>query len=169
MTVLTELEQQRYEFDFGGAVIAMRYTLADFLALEKLGIAYMDLFAEKLTADKILEFFKAGLVGELPGEMIEKLVECVGFEVIWGHCRSAMEQALPKHDPSILPKPRSANAGEFSFARLRALVCDVMGKSEEFFWGSTLAELLERWQEYAVAMGYAEEPERILEYDDEGM
>ena len=167
--MLAELEQQRYEFDFGGVMIAMRYTLADFLALEKLGIAYMDIFAEKLTADKILEFFYVGLVEKLPDEVIEKLVECVGFEMIWEYCRGAMEQALPKRDPSILYKPRPADHGEFSFARLRALVCDVMGKSEEFFWGSTLAELLERWQEYAVAMGYAEEPERIMEYDDEGM
>lgn len=168
MIMLAELERQHYEFDFGGAVIAMRYTLADFLALEKLGIGHMDIFAEKLTADKILEFFKAGLVGELPGEMIEKLVECVGFEAIWDHCRAAMELALPKPDPTVIPD-FSAEKGDLSFLRLRALICDVMGKSEEFFWGSTLAELMERWQEYAVAMGYAKPPQRVQRYDEEGM
>ena len=168
MIMLAELEQRRYEFDFGGVVIAMRYTLADFLALEKSGIAYLDIFAAKLTADKIMAFFCAGLVGELPDEMIEKLVECVGFEVIWDHCRAAMEMALPKRDPLVIPDS-SAEKGEFSFLRLRALVCDVMGKSEEFFWGSTLVELLERWQEYAVAMGYAKPPQRVQRYDEEGM
>lgn len=168
MIMLAELEQRRYEFDFGGAVIALRYTLADFLALEKLGITYMDIFADKLTADKILEFFKAGLVEKLPDETLERVADCVGFEAVWDHCRAAMEQALPKRDPLVIPDP-SAEKGEFSFVRLRALVCDVMGKSEEFFRGSTLAELLERWQEYAYAMGYAKPPQRVQMYDDEGM
>lgn len=166
--MLTELERRQYTFDFGEAVIALRYTLADLLELEKLGISYLDVFEDKLAADKILTFFAAGLVGELPDETITKLVDCVGFEAVWEHCRAAMLLSLPKRDPAIVPKPR-ANSGEFSFIRLRALICDVMGKPEGFFWDSTLAELLERWQEYAVAMGYSEEPERILEYDEEGM
>ncbi len=168
MIMLTELEQQRYEFEFGGVVIAMRYSLADFLALEKLGIGYMDIFAEKLTAEKILTFFMIGLTEKMSDETIEKFVECVGFEALWNHSRSAMEQAFPKPDPLVIPE-FSAEKGEFSFLRLRALVCDVMGKSEEFFWNSTLAELLERWQEYAYAMGYAKPPQRVQRYDEEGM
>ena len=48
-------------------------------------------------------------------------------------------------------------------------ICDVLGKSEVYFWNSTPAELLSRWKEYAIAMGYAEEPEKILEFDTEGM
>ena len=48
-------------------------------------------------------------------------------------------------------------------------MCDVMKKPEEFFWGSTLRELLARWQGYAVAKGYAKEPERVQMFDTEGM
>ncbi len=80
-----------------------------------------------------------------------------------------IEQWFPKPEKNVVPRPQSPENEEFSFMRLRALICDVMGKSEEFFWNSTLAELIARWHEYAVAMGYAEEPERILEFDVEGM
>lgn len=166
--MLTELERKQYAFEFGETVIAMRYTLADLLALEKLGISYLDVFADRLTADKILAFFAAGIVEELPEDMPAKIAESVGFEEIWEHCRAAMLISLPQRDPKIVPRARK-NEGEFSFVRMRTLICDVMGKPEEFFWDSTLAELLSRWQEYAVAMGYAEEPERIMEYDEEGM
>ena len=77
--------------------------------------------------------------------------------------------SFPKRDESVVQKPPSPNDEEFSFARLRTLICDVMGKSDEFFWNSTLRELIDRWREYAVAMGYSEEPERVLEVDEEGM
>ncbi len=114
-------------------------------------------------------FFCAGLTEEIDTDRLWKIAVTMGFEKLWGHCAEAVSAALPKPDPSIVQKPRSSNEKEFSFARLRTLICDVMGKSEEFFWSSTLSELLGRWQEYAVVMGYAEEPERIMEFDDEGM
>lgn len=53
--------------------------------------------------------------------------------------------------------------------KLRCLICDIMGKPESFFRRSTLRELLERWQEYAVVKGLAKEPERMEMFDTEGM
>ncbi len=167
--MLSELERQYYEFGFGEARIKLRYTLDSFLSLEKHGLNYTDIFADKLTADKIMMFFCAGLAEDIDTDRLWKIADAMGFESLWEHCAAAVAEALPKPDPSIVQKPRSSNEKEFSFFRLRTLICDVMGKGEEFFWSSTLAELIARWQEYAVAMGYAEEPERIMEFDDEGM
>ena len=166
--MLAGLLRQDYSFPFGEAKIVLRYSLADFLELEKRGFPYSDIFAEKLTAGEIVEFFEIGLVEKLPRKTVAGIIECVGIETIWEHCRAAMEQSLPKKDPLIIPDHSDKN-GEFSFLRLRTLVVDIMGKSEEFFWDSTLAELLTRWQDYAEAMGYAKPPERVQMYDTEGM
>lgn len=166
--MLTELERQYSGFEFGEAVIKLRYTLGSFLALEKQGLNYTDVFAERLTAGKIMAFFCAGIAEKIDAQRLQKIADAIGFEKLWEHCAAAVAASLPKPDPSIVRKPRTSNEKEFSFARLRTLICDVMGKSEEFFWSSTLAELIARWQEYAIAMGYAKEPERIMEFDDEG-
>lgn len=169
--MLAELIRHDYSFPFGEARIKLRYSLAAFLELEKQGIIYSDIFFENLPAVVVIAFFKAGLTEKLPEKTVGEIVECVGVEVIWEYCRAAMEKALPKKDPLIIPD-LSKNAeknGEFSFVRLRTLIVDIMRKSEEFFWSSTLAELLERWQEYAYAMGYAKPPEKVQMTDTEGM
>lgn len=167
--MLAELLRRDYAFPFGEASIALRYSLSDFLALEQQGISYADIFAEKLTARTIFAFFAVGTVDDIPAEKLGEIIECVGPETIWTHCRAAMKEALPKKDPLIIPDLSEKSGEEFSFFRLRTLIVDIMGKPEEFFWDSTLAELISRWQEYAVAMGYAKPPERVQLYDTEGM
>ncbi len=167
--MLTELLPKSFEFEFGDSKIALRYTLRAFLELEKRGLNYADIFAKEVSGKTILEFFKAGLVHPIPAEKIPEIAEIIDFEKLWGYCLQAVLQSFPKREENIVRKPPSPNDEPFSFVRLRTLICDVMGKSEEYFWNSTLGELIERWSEYAVAMGYAEEPERILEYDEEGM
>ena len=59
--------------------------------------------------------------------------------------------------------------GNPDMKRLRCLICDVMRKPEEFFWASTLRELIERWQAFAAVKGYAKEPERVVRFATEGM
>ncbi len=167
--MLSELLKKSYSFKCGECEISLRYTLAALLSLEEQGLTFSDIFKEKLTGDEILKFFSAGLCEKLPEEYVLKTAEALGYERLWEHCAEAMLEAFPKPEKNVVPRPQSPENEEFSFARLRALICDVMGKSEEFFWSSTLAELIARWHEYAVAMGYAEEPERILEFDVEGM
>lgn len=167
--MLTELLPRQYEFEFGEGVIALRFTLKSFLELEQRGLNYIDIFAEKVSGRVILEFFRAGLVTPIEPEKLGDIAEIVGYEKLLGYCIEAVIQAFPKRDPNVVTKPPSPNDEEFSFVRLRTLICDVMGKSEDFFWSSTIGELIERWVEYGTAMGYIEEPERILEFDDEGM
>lgn len=167
--MLTELLPKKYSFNIGESVISMRYTLAALLSLEQQGLAFSDIFNEKLKASEILEFFKAGLCEEFDDEHLAKIVYIVGFEKLWEHCVNAMTVAFPEPEKNVVPKPPNPNDEEFSFTRLRVLICDVMGKSEDFFWQSTPAELISRWLEYAYSMGYAEPPEKILEFDVEGM
>lgn len=167
--MLTELLPKKYSFNIGESVISMRYTLAALLSLEQQGLSYEQIFDDKLTAREILEFFKAGLCEDFDDEYVEKIAYIVGFEKLWEHCINAMILAFPQPEKNVVPKPPNPNDEEFSFVRLRVLICDVMGKSEDFFWQSTPAELISRWLEYAYSMGYAEPPEKILEFDVEGM
>ncbi len=167
--MLTELLPQSLKFEFGEGVIELRYTLRSFLELEKAGYKYTDIFEQKVTGGLIIAFFKAGLVVPIDDAKIQSIAEIVGYEMLWEYCLQAVLMSFPKSDDSVVQKPPSPNDEEFSFARLRTLICDVMGKSDEFFWNSTLRELIGRWKEYAVAMGYSEEPERVLEFDEEGM
>lgn len=167
--MLSELEREFFSFEFGEAKIAMRFSLADFLALEKLGINYMEVFGEKLAAWKIKAFFRIGLCEDFPENTVAGMLDTLGYEKVWELCRAAMELALPKADPWEIPDFSEKRTGEFSFYRLRTLVCDVMGKSEDFFRDSTLSELLKRWEDYAVAMGYKKPRERVQKYDTEGL
>ena len=167
--MLTELLPQSFRFGFGEGVIELRYTLRSFLELEKSGYKYTDIFENKVTGGLIIAFFKAGLVVPIDDAKIQSIAEIVGYEMLWEHCLQAVLMSFPKPDDSVVQKPPSPNDEEFSFARLRTLICDVMNKSDEFFWNSTLRELIGRWKEYAVAMGYSDEPERVLEFDEEGM
>lgn len=167
--MLAELIRQDYSFPFGEARIRLRYSLADFLELEKRDLFYMDIFAEELSYVVIMTFFKVGLVDKLPDKTIEEIIECAGITNIWDDCRAAMRRSIPEKDPLIIPDLSGDKQGEFSFVRLRTLIVDIMRKSEEFFWNSTLAELISRWQEYAYAMGYAKPPEKVQMRDTEGM
>ena len=173
--MLTELLPKSFKFAFGEAEIELRHTLRSFLALEERGLDYMDIFKEKVSGTTIFEFFRAGLVMPIEAEMmldakmLLDIVEIVGYETVWDYCKQAVLQAMPKKEENVVQKPPSPDDEEFSFVKLRTLICDVMGKSDDFFWSSTLGELTERWTLYARAMGYAEEPERIKEFDDEGM
>lgn len=167
--MLTELLPKKYSFNIGESVISMRFTLAALLSLEQQGLSYEQIFDDTLTASEILEFFKAGLCEDFDDEYLAKIVYIIGFEKLWEHCVGAMILAFPQPEKNVVPKPPNPNDEDFSFTRLRVLICDVMGKPEDFFWQSTPAELISRWLEYAYSMGYAEPPEKILEFDTEGM
>lgn len=167
--MLTELLPSSYKFAFGEAEIELRFTLRSFLELERLGYDYREILEKSVIGKTILAFFYAGLVTPIEAEKLPDIAEIIGYKALWEHLKKAMTQAFPKKEENVVQKPPAPDDEEFSFVKLRTLICDVMGKSEDFFWESTLGELTERWKLYARAMGYAEEPERILEFDDEGM
>lgn len=171
MSTLGELVPASYSFVYGEAQLNLRYDMAALLDLEKNGLDYNTIFAEKITGVSVLAFFRAGLVEHLGESREIALVADVGIDNIWEHCRKAVQLSLPEYDPLIVPdtKVKPSEDGNPDYRRLRTLVCDVMRKPDEFFWKSTLRELLQRWQDFAVAKGYAKPPERVQLYDTEGM
>ena len=162
--MFTELTKQYYRFECGGSVISLRYDMTAFLRLEERGIAYTDIFGERTTGKVLCEFLR---VGGYPDEP-ELILHEMGGKALWDHIQAAVQLALPVRDPLIIDVPEEGS-GEPDMKQLRGLVCDIMRKPEEFFWSSTMRELVERWTAFAVAKGYMKKPERMQMFDTEGM
>lgn len=162
--MFTELERASYPLEFKGEIIRLRYDIAALLRLERRSLSYEDIFADRITGAQLCAFLEEG--GNLPARAEEILRE-LGAAEVWRHIRCAVLLSLPKHDPLILDFPKPGAQPDMK--RLRCLVCDIMRKPDSFFWHSTLRELLERWQEYAVVKGLAKVPERMEMFDVEGM
>lgn len=170
MCQLSELLPHEYSFDFGTAQLKLRYDMTALLSLEREGLEYKAIFANEITAATVLAFLHAGLTEDIGKEREIAVMTTLGIEKTWEHCRAAVVLSLPKYDPLVIPEEnRSTNDGNMDYSRLRSLICDVMQKDEEFFWRSTLSELLQRWQDYAVLKGYAKPPKKVQLYDTEGM
>ena len=137
--MLSELERLGHSFSRGGGTITLRYDMAALLRLEAAG------------ADDPTGIMR----------------EC-GAMRVWEEIRAAVLLALPERDPLALDFPEETGEA-MDYRRLRCLVCDVMRKPEEFFWSSTIRELVERWQDFAVVKGFAKKPERMQMFDTEGM
>lgn len=162
--MLTELTKQYYRFEYGGSVISLRYDMTAFLRLEERGIAYTDIFGERTTGKVLCEFLRVGGYLDEP----ELILHEIGGRALWEHIQAAVRLALPQRDPLIIDIPEE-HSGEPDMKQLRGLICDIMRKPEEFFWGSTMRELVERWTAFAVAKGYMKKPERMQMFDTEGM
>ena len=166
---LAELEPLSRAFSFGNARLNLRYDMRALLALEKAGLKYTDIFAESLEAGVILRFFRAGLTEEVGAERAAKMFRAIGGREVWALCSEAMLLALPKPDPLLIPDTKAKKSEVIDFGALRCYICDIMKKPDEFFWSSTLRELLERWQKFAVFKGYMKPPRRMEMFDTEGM
>lgn len=173
--MLTELTKQYYRFECGGSVISLRYDMTALLRLEERGIAYTDIFGERTTGKVLCEFLRVGGYSERskpsgvskPDEP-ELILHEMGGRALWEHIQAAVRLALPQRDPLIIDIPEE-HSGEPDMKQLRGLICDIMRKPEEFFWSSTMRELVERWTAFAVAKGYMKKPERMQMFDTEGM
>ena len=167
--MLRELERAAYRFTAQGAEYSLRYDMRALLALEKAGLSWRDIFKPSITHGALCAFLEAG---GIPRESAAELLRRGEVHEIWAHCRRAVLLALPARDPDVIDIPKRSGddlATARGMKRLRCFVCDVMRKPESFFWESTMRELIERWQEFAVAKGYAKEPERVQRFDTEGM
>lgn len=166
--MLAELVPQSYELPFGEARLCLRFDMNALLRLEREGLQFENIFADEISGVTLLKFLRAGLTEQIGEEREIAVADVLGIPALWAHLREAVALSLPEYDPLIIPD-NSPSDGELDFGRLRTLVCDIMRKPEEFFWESTLRELLSRWQSFAVAKGYAEPPKKVQMYDTEGM
>lgn len=163
---LGDLKPAIYNMQYGEAQLHLRFDLSAFLYIENAGYDYKDIFNRKITKAALAEFLRAGLREDIDTERIYKMISAAPSE-IWRHCREAVLLALPQNDPLVIPDAEPAAGGEgIDWKKLRMLICDEMQKTEDFFWGSTLGELTERWTIYAISKGYIKPPQRAVRVKD---
>lgn len=162
---LGDLKPAIYALNYGEAVLHLRYDLAAFLKIEEAGHDYKDVFHRKITKATLAIFLQAGLKEDIGTDRIYRIISAAPSEV-WKHCREAVLLALPQNDPLTLPDAEPSSGEGLDWKRLRMLICDEMGKPEEFFWDSTLRELTERWTIYAVSKGYTKPPQKAVRVKD---
>ena len=79
----------------------------------------------------------------------------------------AWVKSIPKAPISETIKKHEKPTDTSSYMNtLRCLYCDVLGKSQQEFWLSTTAEIMDRWDRYAVAQGFKEPTIEVEEFDD---
>ena len=170
-----ELERQVVPFSVGEAEFYLRFDNRALLEIEKAGFDIFQFDAAHLTAKAAKCFLKNGLrcwyeeYGEhdLDGELEEvagKVLRLCGAEQVSGLIAAGMLQALP--EPIIGAKSTKDGDSGADFSRLFGFWCDIMGKPEELFWELTLREVLQRWDAYAIFMGYKQAPVEVRKYDD---
>lgn len=164
---LGDLLPRSYTMQYGRAVLSLRFTLSSFLSLEQQGYDYKIILSDKITGTALLAFFLAGVQEDIGKERAMQMIQA-DHDAVWAACREAMLLALPEYDPLTIPDPEleGKSSEGIDWFKLRMLICDEMGKSEEFFWSSTLRELTQRWETYAYAKGYAEPPQKMKRLKD---
>ena len=175
-TMFIELERQVVPFSVGEAEFYLRFDNRALLEIEKAGFDIFQFDAAHLTAKAAKGFLKNGIrcwyeeSGKHSFEQTEldetagKIIRLCGPEQISGIIAAGMLQALP--EPVIGAKPPKDTDSNTDFSRLFGFFCDIMGKSEELFWELTLREVLQRWDAYAIFMGYKKAPVEVRKYDD---
>ena len=162
---LGDLKPAVYILQYGEAMLHLRYDLAAFLQIEEAGHDDKVIFEKKITKATLAVFLQAGLKEDIGTDRIYRIISAAPSEV-WKHCREAVLLALPQNDPLTLPDAEPSSGEGLDWKKLRMLICDEMQKPEEFFWGSTLRELTERWTIYAISKGYTKPPNKAVRVKD---
>lgn len=165
-----EIEKKRTEFSFGKTTLWFRFDNRAFLNIEKSGLCPFDTKDILNNAAAARAFISEGLrtcletlgVDERKDEIINALMSD-GNESITALIQRAVLEAIPTAGTVETEQNGGAkgNAGT-----LLSVYCDLMHRPEEEFWTSTLREVTERWERYAVLKGYKKAPIQIRRYDD---
>ena len=165
-----EIEKKRTEFPFGEAKLWFRFDNRAFLNIEKSGLCPFDTRDISENAAKARVFISEGLsdclktlgANERKDEITNALMSG-GSESVTTLIQRAVLEAIPTAGTVETEQNGGAkgNAGT-----LLSVYCDLMHRPEEEFWTSTLREVTERWERYAVLKGYKKAPIQIRRYDD---
>lgn len=165
-----EIEKKRTEFPFGETKLWLRFDNRAFLNIEKTGLCPFDtrIISENAAAARV--FISEGL-----RDCLEKLNAADRTSEIINSLMSGDKERLITIIQyavlEALPTAGAAEAGQNGGAKgnagtLLSVYCDIMHRPEEEFWSSTLREVTERWERYAVLKGYKKAPIQIRRYDD---
>lgn len=160
------VEALKLSYDFSAVIPGayLRYSNRALLLAEELGIDALGVNPEPGSLGRLIDVGLSEWAAErgVDAGDYAPLLSSVSVGELWRHVLAGIAVAMP--EPVIGAKPRDDDKADVR--QIRNLFCDVMGKSEDEFWSLTLREVFERWDCYAVFMGYKKAPERVEEFDD---
>ena len=169
-----EADKKITPFCFGKATFWLRYDNRAFLNIEKEGFEPLNILKSEGNPKAVRSFLVNGLsdFGKASGysreeikDIANALMTAEGFgDVLIATIALAVVNALPVA-PIGMKKPDKE--GKSDITSLMTCFCDIMGKSEEEFWSSTLREVHERWERYGAATGKIKPVEEFREFDDD--
>lgn len=172
--MFVEMDKQVLNFKLGKAKMWFRYDIQAFYNIEKSGYSPFDIISQIVNPKAVRCFLRNGLAdwyNDLEDdyndldEYVNGLMSAEGFQAeLITYMQAAIILALPKAPTG---NKRKNNGGNFDVLGLMSLFVDVMGASKEEFMHSTLREVTERWERYAVAMGYQKPVETFKRFDDD--
>lgn len=161
-------------FRFGKAELWFRYDNMAFLNIEKDGYEPLNILKYIKDPKAVRSFLRHGLYnwGKAYGYSdndisdtanILMLVEEYSDDIIIT-IENAVISALP---PVSFGKKKENNKEKWDVRPLMTCFCDIMGRSTEEFWSSTLREIHERWERYGMATGKIKPVEEFSIFDDD--
>ena len=168
-----EMRKQRFEFSFGNAKLWLRFEIQAFYNIENSGYVPFDIISQSTDPKAVRCFLRNGLAdwynsiedneNEI-GHYVNMLMSAEGFQnELTAYIQAAIILALPQ---ASVGNKRKSDAGENILGLMSSFV-DVMGASKDEFMSSTVREAVERWERYAIAMGYQKPAEKFSRFDDD--
>lgn len=168
-----EMKKQVLNFRFGKAELWLRYDISAFYHIEDSGYSPFDFLSQIDDPKAVRCFLQNGLSDWYNSVEDHNDLDCYvnglmcaedyQAELI-AYIQAAILLALPKAPRGNGRKNGGAAA---NILGLMSAFVDVMGAPRSEFMSSTLREATERWERYAVAMGYQKPVEKFKRFDDD--
>ena len=169
-----EADKKITPFCFGKATFWLRYDNRAFLNIEKEGFEPLNIINHSSNPKAVRSFLVNGLAdwGKASRHSREEIKHIANMlmtaedfaDVLITVIALAIVNALPA---APIGNKKPEKEGKSDITSLMTCFCDIMGRSEEEFWSSTLREVHERWERYAVATGKIKPVEEFREFDDD--
>lgn len=170
-----EMDKQVLNFKLGKACMWFRYDIQAFYNIEKSGFSPFDILSQSTDPKAVRCFLRNGLTdwyNDLPecdendiDKYINGLMSAEGYQTeLLAYIQAAIMLALPQ---APIGRKKKSEGGKQDILGLMSMFVDVMGASRAEFMSSTLREASERWERYAIAMGYQKPVETFRRFDDD--
>ncbi len=169
-----EMDKQVLNFRLGKAEMWFRFDIQAFYNIEKAGFSPYDIISQSGDPKAVRCFLRNGLLDWYESvedrnsldSYLNGLMSADGYQTeLVSLLQAAILLALPK--ASVGRKKKSKSGGAVNILGLMSMFVDVMGAPRSEFMSSTLREATERWERYAVAMGYQKPAEKFKRFDDD--
>lgn len=172
--MFVEIDKQVLNFRLGNAEMWLRYDIQAFYNIEKSGYAPFDIILQCSDAKAVRCFLRNGLSDwyressddkNSLDDYVNGLMSTEGFQTeLVAYIQAAIMLALPA---APIGNKKKSDVSSDSFLWLMTMFVDVMGAPRDEFMSSTLREATERWERYAVVMGYQKPAEKFSRFDDD--